>query len=70
MATENKKRLKLLRDEYKEITQSNNDEHSEVLGGNYAVNDGIPAHLAVPSQEVVTSVLLKKKKEALLDRFT
>ncbi len=31
--------------------------------------NGIDAHIAVPSQEVVAQVLLQKKKEALLSRF-
>ncbi len=35
-----------------------------------ALGDGIDAHVAVPSQEVVQQVLLQKKKEALLSRFS
>jgi hypothetical protein len=34
-----------------------------------ALENGIDAHIAVPSQEVVAQVLLQKKKEALLSRF-
>jgi len=34
-----------------------------------ALENGIEAHIAVPSQEVVAQVLLQKKKEALLSRF-
>jgi len=35
-----------------------------------ALGDGIDAHIAVPSQEVVQQVLLQKKKEELLSRFS
>jgi len=35
-----------------------------------ALGDGIDSHIAVPSQEVVQQVLLQKKKEALLSRFS
>mmetsp|Transcript_9126 Transcript_9126/g.13548 ORF Transcript_9126/g.13548 Transcript_9126/m.13548 type:complete len:284 (-) Transcript_9126:51-902(-) len=34
-----------------------------------ALENGIEAHIAVPSQEVVAQVLLQKKKDALLSRF-
>lgn len=45
------------------------DESDEDSDGS-ALGDGIDAHIAVPSQEVVQQVLLQKKKEALLSRFS
>jgi hypothetical protein len=73
MAAKNQKKLKLLKEEYKEIKNNANEDAerqcSEEISFYEEVGNGIPAHLAVPSPEVVATVLLKKKKEALLDRF-
>ena len=73
MAAENQKKLRLLKEEYKEIKNNANEDAdrqcSEEISFYEEVGNGIPAHLAVPSPEVVATVLLKKKKDALLDRF-
>lgn len=73
MAADNQKKLRLLKEEYKEIKNNVNEDAelqcSEEISFYEEVGNGIPAHLAVPSPEVVATVLLKKKKEALLDRF-
>ncbi len=74
MAAENQKKLRLLREEYTELKRKQGNENAEhdsetsFLGEE--LGNGIPAHLAVPSQQVVANVLLKKKKEELLNRFT
>ena len=75
MATENQTKLRLLNEEYKELKKkkkdNENSEHDcEESLLDEELGNGIPAHLAVPSQQVVASVLLKKKKEELLNRFT
>lgn len=72
MATENQKKLRLCVEEYKEMKKNGtteNDHDNEESSIDIDVGNGIPAHLAVPSQQVVASVLLQKKKAALLDRF-
>jgi pre-mRNA-splicing factor ISY1 len=72
MATENQKKLRLCVEEYKEMKKNattENDHDNEESSIDVDVGNGIPAHLAVPSQQVVASVLLQKKKAALLDRF-
>jgi hypothetical protein len=74
MAAENQKKLRLLREEYKELKSKKGDGNAEYDDEESFLDEelgnGIPAHLAVPSQQVVASVLLKKKKEELLNRFT
>lgn len=73
MATENQKKLRLLREEYKELKRKKGNENADDSEKSFLgeeLGSGIPAHLAVPSQQVVANVLLKKKKEELLNRFT
>ena len=45
------------------------DESDKDSDNSTTLENGIDAHIAVPSQEVVAQVLLQKKKEALLSRF-
>lgn len=73
MTADNQKKLRLLREEYLELKKNDikDAEHeSEESLFDDELGNGIPAHLAVPSQQMVASILLKKKKEALLDRFS
>ena len=74
MAAENQKKLRILREEYKKMTgqsEKDDDEHdSDESSLVEVISSGIPAHLAVPSPQVVASVLLEKKKEALLGAFS
>jgi pre-mRNA-splicing factor ISY1 len=75
LAKERQKKLKECREEYKnraspstnELYGSDVDDSSDEA---ILENIGIDAHVAVPSQEVIAQVLLQKKKEALLSRFS
>ena len=79
LAKEGQKKLKECRDvHHKEdngeskLQQSQNELYAtdEDSDDDTAVLDnGIDAHVAVPSQDVVAQVILQKKKEALLSRF-
>ncbi|KAL7436847.1 hypothetical protein ACHAXM_006681 [Skeletonema potamos] len=84
LAKEGQKKLKECREMYndsevKQQQQQNavssqldlyaTDESDGGSGDDDALENGIDAHIAVPSQEVVAQVLLQKKKEALLSRF-
>mmetsp|Transcript_25737 Transcript_25737/g.54384 ORF Transcript_25737/g.54384 Transcript_25737/m.54384 type:complete len:84 (+) Transcript_25737:2-253(+) len=81
----NQKRLRAAREEYREMKKQahNNNNHGgdggeeEDDGGSSEEDEvfftglanGIAAQDAVPSQEVVAQVLLKKKRDELLNRF-
>jgi pre-mRNA-splicing factor ISY1 len=76
MAEDRQKKLKECQDEYKQIagkdqgdTGADDASDSSEAAFIESISNGIPAQLAVPSQEVVANVLLAKKKEALLNRF-
>lgn len=83
MAAEKQEELKVRREEYREMTQQQkkniaNDNDDGKMGREEnsdddtffdAIRNGIEPQAAVPSLDVVSQVLLKKKKEALLNRF-
>ena len=76
MASENQKKLKSVQEEYRELQKQQNinagaesDESSDEGIFADGVENGIAAHVAVPSQEVVAQVLLEKKRKELLSRF-
>jgi pre-mRNA-splicing factor ISY1 len=74
MAEDRRKKLKECQDEYKQIAKEQNqgqDDASDQSNAAFvkALANGIPAHVAVPSQDAVAQLLLAKKKEALLSRF-
>ncbi|KAL3796778.1 hypothetical protein HJC23_010925 [Cyclotella cryptica] len=77
MAEDGQKKLKECQDEYKTIVENegnekgtdDSDDGSEAAFIESIVN-GVSAQVAVPSQDLVAQVILKKKKEALLNRFT
>ncbi|KAL7482951.1 hypothetical protein ACHAW6_008600 [Cyclotella cf. meneghiniana] len=76
MAENRRKMLKECQEEYRAIVEKeriekgadDSDDGSEAAFIDSIVN-GVSAQVAVPSQELVSQVLLKKKKEALLNRF-
>jgi len=79
MAKERKKKLEECREEYrelkkqkKEVDGKTDDVDSEESSdeGVIDVEGGISAQAAVASQDMVAQVLLQKKKEALLSRFS
>ncbi|KAL7539936.1 hypothetical protein ACHAXR_009751 [Thalassiosira sp. AJA248-18] len=74
MAADNQKKLKECQEEYKQMQQEqgvdiDSEENSDDGEFFASLENGIPAHEAVHSQEEVAKVLLQKKKEALLNRF-
>eukprot|EP00986_Skeletonema_menzelii_P019851 scaffold29410_cov206-Skeletonema_menzelii.AAC.2 len=82
LAKEGQKKLKECRDRHqaeqddveikREQSQTNElyaTDESDGDSDDNALENGIDAHVAIPSQEVVAQVLLQKKKEALLSRF-
>ena len=83
MARENRRALEECREEYGDLKKRQKlivrSGTSEAEGGGDSSGDssddggflegGIAAHEAVPSKEVLAQVLLKKKKDALLNRF-
>jgi len=73
------KKLKLCQEEYRQLAKQygqqdddNDDNASNDSDAAFveAMINGIPAEAAVPSQDAVADILLAKKKEALLNRFT
>ena len=46
------------------------DAEDEGLGGITGAADAIAAHVAVPTQEIVSKVILERKKKELLERFS
>ena len=74
------KKLKLCQEEYRQLAKQygqQDDDNDDDNASNdsdaafvKAMINGIPAEAAVPSQDAVADILLAKKKEALLNRFT
>lgn len=79
LAKEGQKKLKECRDVHQKEEEDVESKQQQVQNELYATDEdsdddtaldnGIDAHVAVPSQDVVAQVLLQKKKEALLSRF-
>jgi hypothetical protein len=76
MAEVQRKELKECQDKYRKNAETEGTRHEADYASDdsdavfaQTLSNGIPAQVAVPSQQLVAEMLLAKKKEALLDRF-